>query len=35
MFVNFLGEFKTFDAVNDTETIVIYLDTKRKNKEDP
>ena len=35
MFANFLGESKTFNEVNDTETIVIFLDTKRKNKEDP
>ena len=35
MFAKFLDESKTFNEVNDTETIVIFLDTKRKNKEDP
>jgi hypothetical protein len=34
MFANFLREFKTFNEVNDTETIVIFLDTKQINKEE-
>ena len=35
MCAKFLEESKTFNEVNDTKTIVIFLDTKRKNKEDP
>jgi hypothetical protein len=35
MFAKFIGEFKTFSDVKDSETIVTFLDTRRKNKEDP
>lgn len=35
MFAKFLGESKSFIDVNDSETIVAFLDNKRKNKEDP
>jgi len=34
MFVKFLTEFKTFYDVKDSETIVAFLDTRRKSKED-
>ncbi len=34
MFAKFLGESKTFTDVNDNETIVAFLDAKRKSKED-
>ena len=33
MFAKFLGESKTFYDVKDTETIVVFLDIKRKSKE--
>jgi integrase/recombinase XerD len=33
MFAKFLGEFKTFYDVKDTETIIVFLDIKRKSKE--
>jgi hypothetical protein len=34
MFAKFLGESKTFYDVKDSETIVIFLDTRRKTKEE-
>ena len=34
MFVKFLEESKTFYDVKDSETIVAFLDTRRKSKED-
>ena len=34
MFAKFLGESKTFIDVNDSETIVAFLDIKRKTKEE-
>ena len=33
MFAKFLGESKTFIDVKDSETIVSFLDIKRKSKE--
>jgi hypothetical protein len=30
MFAKFLGESKTFKDVNDSETIIVFLDIKRK-----
>jgi hypothetical protein len=36
MFVTFIGESKTLHNIKDTETIVAFLDTRRKSKdEDP
>jgi hypothetical protein len=34
MFAKFLDESKTFHDVKDSETIVVFLDTRRKSKED-
>lgn len=34
MFTKFLGESKTFNDVNDRETIIAFLDTRRKSKEE-
>ncbi len=34
MFAKFLEESKTFNDVKDSETIVAFLDTRRKSKED-
>ena len=34
MFAKFIGESKTFYDVKDSETIVAFLDTRRKNKEE-
>ena len=34
MFAKFLEESKTFHDVKDSETIVVFLDTRRKSKED-
>jgi hypothetical protein len=34
MFAKFIGESKTFYAVKDRETIVSFLDTRRKHKEE-
>jgi integrase/recombinase XerD len=35
MFAKFLKEYKTFYDVKDSEIIIAFLDTRRKNKEDP
>lgn len=35
MFAKFIGESKTFLDVKDSETIIAFLDTRRKSKEDP
>jgi hypothetical protein len=32
MFAKFIGESKTFYDIKDRETIVAFLDTRRKNK---
>ena len=34
MFAKFLGESKTFYDIKDSETIVAFLNTSRKNKEE-
>lgn len=34
IFAKFLGDSKTFIVVKDSETIVAFLDIKRKNKEE-
>jgi hypothetical protein len=34
MFAKFLGEYKTFNEVRDRETIISFLDNKRKSKEE-
>ena len=34
MFAKFLGEFNTFNDMKNSETIVAFLDVKRKSKED-
>jgi hypothetical protein len=34
MFAKFIGEFKTFYTVKDRETIVTFLDTRKKSKEE-
>jgi hypothetical protein len=34
MFAKFLGEYKTFNEVQDRETIILFLDNKRKSKEE-
>ncbi|HEX5185964.1 MAG TPA: hypothetical protein VFV86_03650 [Nitrososphaeraceae archaeon] len=34
MFAKFLGDSKTFIEVNDSETILAFLDIKRKSKEE-
>ncbi|MGI9009657.1 MAG: hypothetical protein ACR2F1_00515 [Nitrososphaeraceae archaeon] len=34
MIAKFLREYKTFYDVKDSETIVAFLDTRRKNKEE-
>ena len=33
MFAKFLEESKTFNDVKDSETIVVFLDTRKKNKD--
>lgn len=34
IFAKFIGEFKTSHNIKDQETIVSFLDTRRKNKEE-
>jgi hypothetical protein len=34
MFAKFLGEYKTFYDIKDSETIVAFLNTSTKNKEE-
>ena len=33
MFAKFLGDSKTFNEIKDSETIIVFLDVKRKSKE--
>ena len=33
MFAKFLGDSKTFNEIKDGETIIVFLDVKRKSKE--
>src|SRR5829696_4154071 len=34
MFAKFLGEYKTFNEIQNKETIILFLDNKRKSKEE-